>query len=198
MWSLGATSDDKILPTTVHFEGQEIVVTEKMDGENTTLYSDYYHARSIDGQHHPSRDWVKGFWGTIRHNIPERWRVCGENMFAVHSIRYSDLETYFLGFSVWNDDNVCLSWDKTTEWMELIGVTSVPVLYRGIYDEKILKSLWNEAKQNSQEGYVIRLTGDICYKDFGKSFGKFVRPFHVTSDEHWMHKAIERNGLKGP
>lgn len=36
-----------------------VVITEKMDGENTTLYRDGLHARSLDSRHHPSRNWVK-------------------------------------------------------------------------------------------------------------------------------------------
>ena len=39
---------DKVLPSDDIFRGKPVVVTEKMDGENTTLYADYLHARSID------------------------------------------------------------------------------------------------------------------------------------------------------
>ena len=54
-WSPGATDDDRVLPDVRHFEGQEVVVTAKMDGEQTTMYTDYLHARSIDWSRHPSR-----------------------------------------------------------------------------------------------------------------------------------------------
>ena len=43
-WSPGVSDDDKILDTFSHFEGQEIVVTEKLDGENTSLYREYIHS----------------------------------------------------------------------------------------------------------------------------------------------------------
>ena len=33
-WSPGATSDDKMLKSIEHFIGKEVVITEKMDGEN--------------------------------------------------------------------------------------------------------------------------------------------------------------------
>ena len=58
-WSPGATKDDRVLPDTAHFNSQEVVVTVKMDGENTTLYPDYLHARSLDSRNHPSRNWIK-------------------------------------------------------------------------------------------------------------------------------------------
>jgi hypothetical protein len=194
-FSLGVTSDDKMLHSVSHFVGKQVVVTEKMDGENTSIYSDYYHARSIDGRHHPSRDWVKQFVGSINHNIPEGWRVCGENMYARHSIAYDDLPSYFLGFSVWNRENACLSWDETVEWLDLIGITSVPVLYRGVFDEKIIRTLWDDTMHDTREGYVVRLSDQINYENFGKSFGKFVRPNHVTTDIHWMHQEIKKNQL---
>lgn len=110
-WSPGATDDDRIMedPDTC-FGGKAVVVTEKMDGENCTMYSDYIHARSLEYSSHPSRDRVKAMWSQIAHDIPKGWRVCGENLYAEHSIHYDDLSSYFQVFSVWNDKNVCLSW----------------------------------------------------------------------------------------
>ena len=92
-WSEGGTSDDAYLFDTDHFAGKEVVITEKMDGENTSMYRDGIHARSIDGRHHPSRDWVKALHGKICLEIPEGWRLCGENLYARHSIAYEELES---------------------------------------------------------------------------------------------------------
>ncbi len=47
-WSPGRSADDVELATTEAFEGEEVVVTVKLDGENTTIYRDYLHARSLD------------------------------------------------------------------------------------------------------------------------------------------------------
>jgi hypothetical protein len=57
-WSPGVSSDDRVLHDLSCFTNKEVVVTTKMDGENTTLYADVFHARSIDGRHHSSRDWL--------------------------------------------------------------------------------------------------------------------------------------------
>src|SRR3546814_14895421 len=100
-----------------------------MDGENTTLYRDYIHARSVDGRSHPSRDWVKQFRSGIAADIPEGWRVCGENLFAKHSIHYTALPTYFMEFPIWHDRNMRLGWDEMLEWFEWLGLQPVPVLY---------------------------------------------------------------------
>ena len=47
-FSPGGTKDDRRLRDINCFVGKEVVVTEKMDGENTSIYRDYYHARSIN------------------------------------------------------------------------------------------------------------------------------------------------------
>ncbi|KIF06359.1 kinase, partial [Streptomyces sp. RSD-27] len=87
-WSPGATADDVRAGGTQALAGREVVVTEKLDGENTTLYPDGLHARSLDSGHHPSRTWVKGLQGRIGARIPAGRRICGENLYARHSLGY--------------------------------------------------------------------------------------------------------------
>lgn len=178
-----------------HFEGQDIIVTEKMDGENTTMYNDHIHARSLDSRNHPSRNWVKQFWSERRHNIPEGWRICGENMYAQHSIRYENLYSYFLGFSVWNDRNQCLSWDETCEWFEMLDITPVRTLYSGPYVDHLIRELHKSLDFERQEGYVLRLAGEISYKDFPRNMLKYVRDNHVQTTDFWMHNEVVPNKL---
>ncbi len=192
-WSPGSTSDDLFADSLLPFRGQRVIVTEKMDGENTSLYRDGLHARSIDGRHHPSRDWVKAMHGRMAHQIPEGWRVCGENLYALHSIAYAALPSFFLMFSVWNEQNHCLSWDETVEWAALLGLAHVPVLFDGIYDEHALRELAPDTSVT--EGYVVRLASRFAYADFGDSVAKWVRTNHIQSEEHWMHKPVVPNRL---
>ena len=195
-WSDGVNDDDRILQSLQAFIGQRVIITEKKDGENTTLYPDYMHARSVDGRNHPSRSWVKQFWAGICADIPQGWRICGENLYAKHSISYSDLPSYFMGFSIWNERNTCLGWDEALEWFELLGITPVPVLYDGIFDEKVIRRLWSEKDRETIEGYVGRLAGPIAYGEFREKVGKFVRRGHVQTAKHWMRgQRIERNLL---
>jgi len=157
-WSPGTTNDDRMLEDTKQFEGQEVVVSVKMDGENSTFYRDYYHARSLSADSHPSKHWVKNFHSQVGYNIPEGYRVCGENLFAKHTIFYKGLKSYFYMFSIWNDINECLSWDDTLEWADLLDLKVVPVLYRDIYDEELIKSLYKPTYEgNDCEGYVVLL-----------------------------------------
>jgi hypothetical protein len=192
-WSEGATNDDKILKNAAHFEQKRIIVSVKYDGENFSGYYDYMHARSIDSKHHPSRDWIKKFWSERQKDLPIGFRLCGENLFAKHSIEYNDLESYFYGFSMWDESNTCLSWDETVEWFQLLGVTPVKVLYDGIYDEKLIKQLF--VNDGTMEGYVVRLADAFRYEDFAQSVAKFVRKDHVTTGTHWMHEEMVSNKL---
>jgi hypothetical protein len=184
-WSAGVTDDDRIAPSLSQFEGKRVIVTEKMDGENTTLYADHIHARSIDSRGGEDRAWVKQFWSTFAHDIPEGWRICGENLWAEHSIHYNALPSYFMGFSMWDDRNNCLSWDQTLFWFDLLGITHVPVIYDGVWDEVTIQKLWNEKQWASTEGYVVRLAEQYTYGQFRQSIAKFVRRGHVQTAKHW-------------
>lgn len=193
-WSPGASNDDLIAQGTEPFVGRRVIVSEKMDGENTTLYRDHIHARSVDSRHHPSRDWVKALHGRVAFQIPEGWRLCGENLYAVHSVPYETLPSYFMLFSIWDESNRCVGWDETLEWAELLGVRTVPVLYDGVFDPAWFDGF--DCDTDVCEGYVVRLAEGFRFEEFGNSVAKWVRKDHVQTDEHWMHKEVVPNGLR--
>lgn len=197
-WSPGATDDDRVLTEeelAANFTGRIVVVTEKMDGENTTMYSDYIHARSLDSGSHPSREWVKNLHAQIRWEIPEGWRLCGENLFAKHTLHYDALSSYLLMFSIWNDANICLSWEDTETWAALLGLYTVPVIWTGIWDRKGVEGLVKELDLTKQEGYVVRVMDAFAYGGFRKSVAKYVRREHVGTSHNWMMRQVERNAL---
>jgi hypothetical protein len=178
-------NNDRKIPNLDAFQGKEVVVTEKLDGEGTSCYRDYIHARSIDSKNHPSRNWMKAFHATFKNDIPEGWRVCGELLYARHSIAYDNLDTYFYVFNIWNDRNICLSWDDTITYADLLGLRTVPVLYRGMWDEAKIRQLEQTMDFERQEGYVVRLAEAIPYTEWGNKAAKFVRTKHVQTDIHW-------------
>ncbi|MEQ4716816.1 RNA ligase family protein [Nonomuraea sp. B19D2] len=193
-WSPGATPDDVRAGDLSGLRGQEVVVTEKLDGENTTLYSDGMHARSLDSAHHPSQAWVKGLQGRIGPRLPAGWRVCGENVYARHSIAYQELESWFYGFSVWAGDR-CLDWDRAVAFLRELGIPAPPVLWRGVFDERALRGLRLDTER--QEGYVVRAVEGFPREEFAGRVAKWVRPQHVRTGTHWMHATVVPNGL-GP
>ena len=195
--SPGATNDDKILLSLDHFKNKEIVVTEKRDGECTNIYSDgYLHARSIDGTNHESRNWIKGnVVPLIQNQVFKDLRFCGENLYAQHSIPYTDLTSYFEVFSIWYNE-VCWPWDHTVAECNRLGLTTVPVLYEGPFSEYIINRIIMELDLETQEGFVIRTKESFLLDDFKYNVAKYVRKGHVTTDTHWMHQKIIPNKLK--
>ncbi len=199
-WSPGVTDDDRVMgdPSSA-FGGAEVVVTEKADGECTTMYRDYLHARSVDYAPHPSRDRVRALHAQIAHDIPDGWRICGENLYAVHSIAYDALPAHFLVFSIWNERNECLPWDDTVLWAKLLGLAIVPVLYRGPWDEVAVRALDGVTASQlggDREGYVARLAGGFHYRAFRRSVAKYVRANHVQTHDHWAARAVVSNRLR--
>lgn len=192
-WSPGMNEDDRLIPSLESLQAGDIVITEKMDGENTTMYRDGVHARSIDGRSHPSRDWVKNFWAKIRFRIPEGWRICGENLYAEHSIHY-ELPTYFMAFSIWDQRNVCLSWEDTKLYLKVLDIPVVPVLYEGPWNEDVFSNLGLDTEH--QEGYVVRTTREFSYREFKDCVGKWVRKDHIQTRKHWFYgQSITPNTL---
>lgn len=203
-FSPGKTDDDKTLKDCSQFEGEKVVVTIKMDGENTTAYYDgHIHARSTDSDNHPSRNWVKNHLSQILHELPVGFRICGENLYAKHAIHYKQLKSYFNVFSIWGypNENDCLSWNNTVDWAEMLNLVLVPVIYEGVWDkEAIMKSfLAHKHSQIAQggcvEGFVVRLADSFTYGNFRRSVAKYVRAEHVIENQHWMRGPIIKNEL---
>ena len=192
--SMAVTADDKRHSDDKFLDGMNVVILEKRDGECTTMLNNHIHARSIDSKDHESRHVVKRMWSEIRHMIPDRMRVCGENMYAQHSIKYNDLESYFEVFNIW-EDLKCLSWSDTCEYAELLGLKTVPVIYEGIYSLDVIKGLIKDMDIDRTEGFVIRNKDSFMYDEFKMNVVKIVREGHVQTDKHWMHKEIIKNKL---
>ena len=203
-WSENLQNDDRRHENISFLLGKPVVITVKLDGEGSSLYRDHMHARSINSGHHPSRSWLKALHGQIAQDIPENFRICGENVYAKHSIYYQHLKTYFYVFSIWNENNISLSWNETCEYAELLGLTTVPELCFGTY--ATIEEMRNDIEKNLAEyskickdeieGYVIRLADRIAYKDYRISCAKFVRKNHVQTSENWITQPVVPNKIE--
>lgn len=198
-WSPGATSDDKRLPENwfkeYGWEGASIVITEKMDGENTCLTHTDVFSRSHAA---PTRSpWSKNLWGSdgllwkVKDKIGENELVYGENLYGEHSIHYDKLDDYFFMFAL-RDEDYWYSWDEVEFMASILNVPTVPVLWRGIVKtEGELRSLVSKLVSEpskfgkEKEGVVIRKTNWFHTDDFTKNVCKYVRANHVQTDEHW-------------
>ncbi|MGR3824231.1 MAG: RNA ligase family protein [Salipiger marinus] len=194
--SPGATSDDRIMPSLQGLMAPDLVVTEKMDGENTTLHSRGCHARSPDSRYHPSRDWLKAFAAGISPQLAEDERIIGENLFARHAIAYDALPSYFLGLA-WIIGDQIQPWDQTRARFESLAIQPVPTLYRGPYRPGLFEDLALSLDQHRQEGFVARTAEGFPESAMPERVGKYVRQGHVQTELHWMQAELIRNQLAG-
>ena len=176
-WSPGSTSDDKKLDSqwfyTNGFAGSEIVISEKLDGENVSFskYDVYARSHSV-----PTRSpWSRNLWENdgllwkIKDKIGENEYVYGENLFGEHSIHYNRLNNYFHMFAARHIDesnDYWYSWDDVELTAGILGVPTVPVLWRGVIEtESQLRQMVDQFMSepstfgDEKEGVVIRKTG---------------------------------------
>jgi hypothetical protein len=193
-WSQPDKTD---LPRQVNFDPDlEVVVTEKLDGENTSIYSGgRMHARSMDSRDHQSRHWLKGqAAGFIIHPA---FVVLGENVYAKHSIHYDSLGSWFYVFGI-RSEREFLAWDLVTSLAGAIPAPVVPVLWRGRWGDFYHDAIWPRPSAFGPEceGYVVRNAGAFPVEAFQQNVAKFVRPNHVQTDKHWMHTRMVVNGRR--
>lgn len=199
-FSPGINRDDRVMSENdlnTYFNNMQVVIQEKLDGENCSMYADNIHARSIDGKNHWSRDWVKNLHAGIKFDIPDGWRICGENLYAKHSIKYTKLPSFFMVFTIYNEINECLSWNDTKDYCDLLGLNHVPVLYEGLYNDIDWDKLYSISRfGGEQEGYVMRLKSKFNFTHHGNSIVKWVRKGHVTTAHNWMYNSYEKNEME--
>ncbi len=193
--SPGAGSDDKVMSSIEGLQVEDLVVTEKMDGENTTIHANGSHARSPDSRYHPSRDWLKAFAANISPYLSEGERIIGENLYARHSVAYDALPSYFLGFS-WIVGGEVQAWDRTLERFAQLDISPVPTIYRGPYRMRLFEDLAQSLDPSRQEGFVARTGDSFAETEMPTRMGKYVREGHVQSDLHWMKSELVPNKLR--
>jgi ATP-dependent RNA circularization protein (DNA/RNA ligase family) len=198
-WSPGTTSDDRKLSGDwfKYYKGKEIVITEKLDGENNMVNHYDVFARSHGA---PTRSaWTRnmwsgdGIWSQVYQKIADCEEVYGENLFGEHSIHYDKLPSYYHIFAVRNDEKyVFYSWDDVVTYAEILGLPTVPVLWRGVIEsEEQLAQLVDKFVHEpsvygpQREGVVIRIADEFPIDEFSHYVCKWVRPGHVQTGEHW-------------
>lgn len=202
-FSPGAGSDDKITPSVDPILGQDVVITEKLDGSNCCLTKDQVFARThATPARHPSFNWVKQVHAGISPLIEDGEMIFGENCFAIHSIEYTILPTYFFAFGIFKDGS-WLSWDDVKMRSKELGLITVPEL--GFFNFKTSKELQKAVEEISKkesiyggdrEGVVVRLTKGFTEDNFETSVMKMVRKDHVQTEDHWMHQQIRPQKIK--
>ena len=201
-FSPGAKSDDKIADSVDLFLGKDVVITEKLDGSNCCLTKENVFARShATPARHASFNWIKQRHAEISYLIKEKEMVFGENCYALHSIEYQSLPSYFFMFGV-RENNIWASWEDVVKRANELNFMTAPEL--GRYNFKTLKELRQAVEilcsqpsiyGGSREGVVMRTMEGFPEEGFESSVIKWVREDHVQTDEHWSHQVIKPQKL---
>lgn len=151
--SQNVTCNDKIQYDLSLLNRVEIIATKKVVGKNVTLYRDFY---QIKGDKNFDCSYIDKLHKQVKGNIPPKFRICGQ---------LNTQHNKYLVFNIW-ENNKCLSWKDTQEYCELLGLTCVPVLWRGLYD--ISNITFASFNTLTREGYVIRPSSSFLNTDFNK------------------------------
>lgn len=222
-FSQGTTSDDRL-----NFDWYEdiqkleqVVHTEKMDGENTCLNSIGVFARSHAAPtRHVWSEWLKPIQQSILSDLKsEELDIFGENMYAKHAIEYLDIEKHFYVFGM-RKNGMWLSWEEVKFIADLFDMETAPELgiwtpsdytkedyQKGIEDivsqPSTFRSIHAAGDEIGQpctmEGLVTRNINEFPATDRGginqNHVFKWVRKDHVKTDAHWS-KNWQRAMLK--
>lgn len=202
-FSPGTTSDDRInfdywsdlqqIKTVVH--------TEKLDGENNCLSRWGVFARSHAAP--TTSPWtatLREFWQLVKNDLGEL-EIFLENLYAVHSIRYQQLEHHFYVFAV-REAGRWLSWEEVKFYAALLELPTVPVIgiestpaNRLLFEEKLLSITATAGAFDpidtateqpcTLEGIVSRNAAAFDSNEFAHNVFKWVRKGHVKTNEHW-------------
>lgn len=201
--SPGKHRDDRQHDDDSHLVGVEVVITEKLDGSGVSLHADGVFARSKVGPpNHPSFDALKALHAQLSWKIDGHLGVFGEWCHAVHAITYPklppDSELYVFGV---RDERTQEWWsfDDVTEYANMLGLPTAPVLWRGTFDtvRELTDTVLRFSQEPSEfgpdrEGVVVRTTAGFHTDEFTNHVAKWVRPNHVAG-EHWTRFGVRRH-----
>lgn len=205
-FSPGTTSDDRINHS--YWEDilriKNIVYTEKLDGENNCLNRYGVFARSHAAP--TTSAWtsqLRQHWELLKRDLGDI-ELFGENLYAIHSIEYKRIESYYYIFAVRCMDK-WLSWDEVKFYAALFDFPTVPELgsdeasnlSRELIKQKIIgwaqePSVFGSVDTSTgndctREGIVARNVGEYPVAAFAHNVFKYVREGHVKTGEHWTH-----------
>ncbi|MFK7772403.1 MAG: RNA ligase family protein [Saprospiraceae bacterium] len=209
-FSPGTTSDDRINHGywSEMQSIEQIVHTEKLDGENTCLNQYGVFARSHAAPtRHPWANYLKERWHLIKNELDDL-EIFGENIYAIHSIKYLEIEHHFYVFAIRHLDK-WLSWEEVKFYAAMLDFPTVPELKIEKPDDQkgLEKTVLNFANQSStfqsldiytdekctMEGIVSRNIDEYLVENFKQNVFKYVRKNHVKTDAHWT-----RNWKRAP
>lgn len=188
-------SDDKVHRNIDRLIGVPVTITEKMDGSNVTLCNGEVYARAVSGpSQHAWHGMVRKHHAWKTRTLGPDYKVCGEDMYAIHSIVYDgfrESETFRV-FNIQYKDE-WLSFDDRAAICQQLDLRMAPVwLYGAEFESENDLSKWlatnisrGSHHGTEAEGFVVQLMDSFLKDDFSNSVAKYVRAGHVQTDQHW-------------
>lgn len=209
-FSPGTTSEDRINHSywSDIQKIENIVHTEKLDGENTCLNRYGVFARSHAAPtRHPWANYLKERWQWMKNDLGNL-EIFGENLYAIHSIQYEKIEHHFFVFAIRYLDT-WLSWEEVQFYASLLEFPTVPEIEIiepkeiNLFEQGVEEIVMQESHFHSidvytkevctMEGIVSRNSKAYLVDFFKQNVFKYVRKNHVKTDEHWT-----RNWKRAP
>lgn len=205
----GQPRDDKVLaPHEVReLLSGDIIVEEKVDGANLGLSVDehgtlraqnrgaYLDLASPKEQFKPLKRWLSPRAHDLAEALFPDLMLFGEWCYAVHSVRYSRLPSWFLAFDVYDcGRGEFFSVERRNALTAKLGIEVVPALGSGSFDVAALSALLGKSRltDGPAEGLYVRRDVEGCLVARAKLVR---REFVQAIDEHWSKKALETNAL---
>ena len=188
------------------FLTRELTVEEKVDGANLGISFDPsgnvlaqnrggYLQLPGTGQWRTLDDWLRLRMDALFDALNDRYILFGEWCYARHTVCYSRLPDWFLGFDIYDRQaGRFLSVTCRNGLCERMGVAQVPVVAQGHFSFEELGNLLGNSALADQpaEGIYLR-------SDSGKWLtqrAKVICPKFLGSlDAHWSRSALEPNRL---
>lgn len=209
-------SDFVKYPSTPHIqlsewyaEGTHVILEEKVDGANLgisfsssgdVILQNRGHllTEPFRGQWVPLTPWLRITLNAIFDAITDRYIVFGEWCYAVHTVYYDLLPSWFIAFDIYDKKSEgFLSTKRRNSMLESMRIPVVPELSRGIFTATQLSELLNRKSQYSDtdmiEGLYLRKESELWLE----SRMKLVRNNFIQVDElHWRDKPLRFNQVK--
>lgn len=143
---------------------------------------------------------LREFWQRVKYDLGAL-EVFLENLYAVHSIEYQNLDHYFYVFAV-REGERWLSWEEVKFYAAMLDLPIVPQIEiqstptdKAAFEQKILNTVATAGafapvdtvteKPCTMEGIVSRNSDAFPTEAFARNVFKWVRKGHVKTDEHW-------------
>lgn len=199
---------DKVLSETERkdFLQHELVVEEKIDGANLGISFDSegnlrvqnrgsYISLPASGQWKKLEAWLAPKIDILFEYLTNQYILFGEWCYARHSVFYSGLPDWFLGFDIYDKQtHQFLSTSGRDEKLKQMNIEAVPRIAQGHFSLADLKRLLTQSKLTPQpaEGLYLRQNKG----SYLEQRAKLVRPAFIQAvEEHWSRSGITPNQL---